>query len=200
MIKDARINYIGYFRQVDAGVRKAALEQHHVDRAVADNVLFPIYFPRIVYAALSCTDSGLPNYGPIAVFLRESVAPLRATLLIENSFRFLDKHYKYRQPLPAGYFAAWANRAQLAVVKHAANITDAMPDAEVGHMILRPSPDRGDDDFIEVYIYDGFDKRAIDRIVLNETLANPRDQDRWQELTDSLTSEGIEFGSIGAKS
>jgi hypothetical protein len=197
MIKDPRRNYVGYFRQVDSEARKAAIEQHHIDRSVADNILFPKYLEHMVYAALSCNDTGLTNYGPVGLFLKDTVAPLRVSLLIENSFRFLEKYYKFGQPLPAGYRATWNDRGRLAVVKHAADITPATPDDSISSLILRSGPKLDDDDFIEVYIYDGFDKQAIERVVLNQPLVTPRDQQRWQELTELLTADRIDFGKAG---
>lgn len=153
MIKDARTNYVGYSRQVDAAVRKAAIEQHHVDRSVADTILFPNYLEHIVYAALSCNGTGLANYGPIGVFLKNAVAPLRVSLLIENSYAFLKKYYKFGQSLPEGYQATWVDRGRLAVIKHAADITPATRDDSIGDLILRPGATRDDDNFIEVYIW-----------------------------------------------
>jgi hypothetical protein len=197
LIKNPRTNYVGYFRQVDAAVRKAAIEQHHVDRSVADNILFPNYLDHMIYAALSCNGTGLPNYGPIGIFLKDVIAPLRVSLLIENSYQFLKRYYRFGQPLPDGCRGTWSDRGRLAVVKHAADITPATPDVSIGGFILRPGPTRDDDDFIEVYIYDGFDKRAIERVILNKPLANSRDQDRWQELTELLAAEGIDFGKAG---
>ncbi len=197
LIKDAKTNYVGYFRQVDAAVRKAAIEQYHVDRSVADNILFPNYLEHITYAALSCSGAGLANYGPIAIILKDAVAPLRVSLLIENSYRFLKKHYKFGQPLPAGYRATWNDRGRLAAIKHAADITPATPDDSINGLILRPGPTIDDDDFMEVHIYDSFDKRAIERVLLNRPLVTLRDQNRWQELTELLAAEGIEFGRAG---
>lgn len=50
---------------------------------------------------------------------------------------------------------------------------------------------------IEVYVYDGFDKQAIERVVLNQPLVTPRDQQRWQELTELLTADRIDYGKAG---
>jgi hypothetical protein len=197
LIKDAKTNYVGYFRQVDAAVRKAAIEQHHIDRSVADNILFPNYLEHMVYAALSNSGVGLSNYGFVAVFLKDAVAPLKVSLLIENSYRFLKKHYKFSRPLPTGCRATWNDRGKLAVIKHGAEISPTTSDDAIKSLILRPGPTLEDDDFIEVHIYDGFDKRAVERVVLNRPFTNPRDQNRWQELTELLTAEGIDFGNVG---
>jgi hypothetical protein len=198
MIRDPRKNYVGYYRQVAATVRKAAVEQHHVDRSVADNALFPNYAEHIVYAALSCDRAGLVNYGPVAVFLKNAVAPLRVSLLIDNSYQFLKKYYKFGQPLPTGYRATWTDRGRLAVIKCAPNVTPATPDHSLSSLIMRQGATRDDDDFIEAYVYDGFDIRAIERVVLNRPLVGPRDQNRWQELTELLAAEGIDFSWAGA--
>jgi hypothetical protein len=198
MIRDPMRNYISYYRAVDAGVRKAAKEQHHVDRSVADAVLFPEYFPHIVYGALSGDGRGVSNYGPIAVSLKDEVAPLRASLLIENSFRFLTMHFKYQQPLPQGYRAVWSDRSRLAVTKHINNLSNSMSDVDVGKLLLRPGADRSADDFIEVHIYDGFDKRAIERVILDAPLIHPHDQNRWRELKELLVFEKIAVDEFGA--
>jgi hypothetical protein len=122
----------------------------------------------------------LANYGPIGVFLKNAVAPLRVSLLIENSYAFLKKYYKFGQSLPEGYQATWVDRGRLAVIKHAADITPATRDDSIGDLILRPGATRDDDNFIEVYIYDGFDKRAVERVILNRPLMKPRERMRWQ--------------------
>ncbi len=199
MVRDPARNYISYYRLVDAEARKAAKEQHHVDRGVADAALFPKYFGHIVYGALSCDGSGLANYGAIGVSLKDEVAPLRVSLLIENSFHFMKKHFKYGQPLPPGYRAEWTDRARLAVVKHAPSLSPATPDSDINKLILRAGPDRDEDEFIEVHIYDGFDKRAIERIVLDRVPTHPHYQKRWQELKELLVAEKIDFDEAGAK-
>lgn len=199
MIRNPMLNYVSYYRAVDAGVRKAAKEQHHVDRSVADDALFPNYADHIVYGALSCDGRGVTNYGPIAVSLKDEVAPLRASLLIENSFRFLATHFKPQQPLPQGYRAVWGDRGRLAVVKHATDLSAAMSDSDVNKLILRPGADRNKDDFIEVHLYDGFDKRAVERVFLDAPLIHPHDQNRWRELKELLAFEKVEFDEVGAK-
>ncbi len=198
LIRDPVRNYISYYRLVDAEARKAAKEQHHIDRGEADAALFPKYFDHIVYGALSCDRRGLPNYGAVGALLRDVVAPLRASLLIENSFHFWKKYSKYRQPLPEGYRAIWSDRGRLIVVKHAASLSSATPDSEIGRLIRRPGPDRETDDFVEVHIYDGFDKRAIEYIVLDQIPTHPHDQNRWRELKELLAAEGIDFSEAGA--
>jgi len=199
MIRDPKNNYGSYYRLVNAEVRKVAAEQYHIDRSVADDVLFPGYGDHIVYGALSNDDGGLTSYGPVAVFLKAEVTPLRVSLLIENSFQFLKKHYEFRKALPAGYRAVWDDRGILAVVKLGGSLTPATAEAGICELLLQPGSGKDDDDFIEVHIYDGFDKRAVERVVLQRPPMHPHDRNRWLELTELLTAEGISFGVVGAK-
>lgn len=200
LINDPKMNFSNYHRLTDAQVRKAALEQHHIDRRVADDALFPNYLEHIVQGALSCDGQGLPNYGPVGVFLKNTVAQLRVSLLIDNSFGFLKRHFQFQKPLPTGYRAVWDDRSRLAVVKHQPELTSSMSESEIRKLIVRPGPDRYSDDFIEVHIYDGFDKRAIESVILSRLLARRSDRNRWQDLKELLTAEGIDFEEGGAKS
>ena len=65
------------------------------------------------------------------------------------------------QDRPKGYMARWFDRGRLAAAKHAADLTDGMPDEAFARVLLRSEGNRGTDRYMEVEIYGGFNRDAF---------------------------------------
>jgi hypothetical protein len=191
LAQDVRKNYAPYLRQVAAGVRKPAQEQHHRDRRVVDSALFPGYEDKIVFGALTGGWLGLRNYGKVAMFLKEAVAQKRVSLLIENSFKVFDKHFKWGRPFPSGYRAVWDDRSRLIVVKLTERLKANATEDELGGLILRQGASREKDEFIEVHIFDTFDLRAVECVRLMSRLHAKAERKRWRLTRELLEEAGV---------
>lgn len=192
LARDSRNNYASYHKLVASGVRKAALQQHHRERAIVDDALFPGYGEQITFGAMTCDGAGLTSYGAIGLFLKGRVAPKRASLLVQNSFDYFKRHFKgLSLPLPAGHRAAWEDRGKLALVKVGDSLHAGMTDGEMGGLVLKPGATRKEDDFIEVHIYDLIDIRAIECAVLMTPLRKKGERGRWKETVELLSAAGV---------
>lgn len=162
--------YSTYDEQVRSGIRRPAAPEHDQERAAIGGLLFGYLSSRIVYAALTLDGRGLASYGPVAVQLSDSSVEARASVLEENSYRFVARH-KITSPAlaPRGYRAPWASRSAIAVAKLAGRITTATMTSQYQDLLLSSTQDRATDDFIEVHIVDGFDRLAIEQVVVMQT-------------------------------
>jgi hypothetical protein len=131
-----------------------------------DALLFPHYHEEMCFAALTCNDRGLSTtYGTVAIIFKGPMIVLRASVFEENPFTFCQKHNIVAgSALPPGFRADWGQRNQLAKAKLHAELTGATPKSEFAGILLKDSTALGDDDFIEVHIYGGFNSSAIEMV------------------------------------
>ncbi|HJQ70804.1 MAG TPA: hypothetical protein VKA70_17650 [Blastocatellia bacterium] len=156
--------YSTYALSVEGETRMPATEADESHRLSVDALLFAGYGKHIRFAALSLDGLGPKSYGPYSIKLREVAIEDRATLLEENSYRFVPKHnVGSNGGIPAGHRATWRERHKLAVCKLAERI--ASGDAnDLPKALLSSNGDYATDDFIEVHIYGPFDANAIESV------------------------------------
>ena len=171
-ISDNNQLYANYRQQTASATRKAAELSNDRQRCGTEGILYGTMANRIVYAALALNEQGLVSYGVCAMIMRDITMQNKATVLEENSYDFVRRHkiLPGDKP-PAGYQAHWQNRRLLAVAKLASRIQPNTRD--FASLLLTTNGKRNEDEFIEVHIYDNFDKQAIAKLALPRK--NPND-------------------------
>jgi hypothetical protein len=136
-------------------------------RAIVDEVLFPGYGYKIVYAALSPTGAGLWRYGPVALHLNENFIARRSSILDGTAAHLVNKMaLSDIRPALALFTSTFADRDKLAVVKVADRIGSATTTDELGLLLQRQGSHPGGDDFMEVAIYGPVTRECIRAIRL----------------------------------
>lgn len=154
--------YSNYEILVGESKRTPAAFPDDSKRSAVAGFLFGSYAKHIRYGVLSLTDEGLPAYGPVNVRLRDIAIEKRASFLEENSYKFVETHkLGFGSDIPLGYVSCWEDRHKLVVAKLQDQITDGQGEKEWQGMLITTSGDRKSDDFVEVHIFDGFDRNAI---------------------------------------
>jgi hypothetical protein len=161
--------YTTYAKGVQAQARAVALPEDDKRRLGVESMLFGSYAMNIRYAALSINNRGLNSYNDFAITLRNAVIENRASLLEDNSFVFVRKHSLIvGDSLPPGFRCSWKYRSLLAVSKLHERLKGAS-ESDFGAILLGSTGDRSKDEFIEVYIYHGFDKDSIETVLYDPT-------------------------------
>lgn len=170
MVTENRM-YTGYYRQRDAGLRHSEDNKWDKIRGVADSLVFPNYEKDIIFAALSLNGKGANYYGGHSITLKDKAIMHRASVFEENTTVFCEKHNcGVKNPVPPGYRASWQNKGILAKAKLHPKITSKTTSKDYPNILLKTaSGDTDDGDFIEVHIFDGFSRGAIQKISFEET-------------------------------
>jgi hypothetical protein len=191
--------YRNYHQRVDSGERNPAAAENHADREIVGARLFPNYHHHIQYAALSPDGSGLPTYGAVAVRWRVTSTYLgrRASLLEDNSYTFFEHNHlgELGATIPSGYRAVWEDRVQLVVAKVAERLTIAMEESSLSRLLLRPTADKKNDEFVEVAIYadGGLETEDVDRVTLTRAATTREERHRLRLIRDMCASRGIQL-------
>lgn len=148
--------YTTYYNLLSAGLRKDSDIGWARRRHAADSALFLFYLEDVRFGSLSLSGEGIENYGECHLELKDSFIAHRASLLEENSVKFLQKHginpLDEDIDIPKGYRAVWEDRAKLCVAKLAPNFDDATPRGDFSKVLLKQGTTSEDDEFIEVHI------------------------------------------------
>jgi hypothetical protein len=189
--------YRNYEWRTASGEQDPAGPPDHADRMKVGAQLYPMYQQHIHYAALSPDGRGLTSYGPVAMRWRVTPSYLgrRASLLEEDSFKFYDRHSLggLGAAVPAGYRAAWEDRARLAAAKLAPRLTAATGEGALPRLLLHAGPTHGDNEFIEMAIYtqEGLDTEDVDRVTLLRAAATPEEGDRQDLIRAACAARSI---------
>jgi len=191
--------YRNYHTLVDQGQRDIASRIDDSDRTMVGSRLYPGFFQKIHYAALSPNGRGLSSYGDVAIswYVSAEYLEKRVSVHEENSYVFFDRHSlgNLGTPVPAGYVGSWNDRNKVAVAKLERKLTTAMGTASLESLLLDDSMSRAADDFVEIAIYadEGIDSLDINRV----TVQNPptdRDKQRRLDLVEgACISRGIDY-------
>lgn len=169
--------YAAYQDQVDAGTRMRAAPADDRNRTAVEGILFGSWGGSISYAALSLDGRGLSSYGPVSIQLKELAIDDRASVLEENSYRFVQSHRLVPlDPLPMGFRAPWSTRGDVATAKLGDKVKQSTKSKEHARLLLSPGKSRHEDDFVEVHIFGPFSRDAIGGVTVLETPRNPPDQ------------------------
>jgi len=151
-----------YEQQVNEGGRLAAVHGNDCRRRLVGSALFGSHANRICYGALSPDGWGPMSYGKVSLELKAECVAKRASLLIENSYTFVNQ-YKMSQ-LPQGVRATWPNRDKLAVVKLVSHLRPGCGQEELAKLLLHSEGKRETDKFIEVHVYGSIDWQTVAKI------------------------------------
>jgi hypothetical protein len=164
LVEDPRFIYENYEKLVGAGVRKPASIKNDRHRCAVGGLLFGNFANQIVYGMLSLTDEGLPTYGDIHCRLRSVTIEKRTSFLEVNSFKFVTDHRIVPgDKLPVGYTACWRQRHCIVLVKLADRLSTGQSESDWQTFLIQTDgQNRGNDDFIEAHIFEGFDINSID--------------------------------------
>ena len=161
--------------------------------------LFPHFFDKIHYAALSANGKGLKNYGSVAVAWRVEKNYLEGRISVheENSFDFFNTHQlgDLKAHTPKGYSSEWQERHKIAVSKLATKIDTGTTIDEIQEMILQSGSNRSADDFIEIAIFseDGLDAMAVDGVTLQDKPMAKSGQIRLRALKETCDKYKVKF-------
>ena len=190
------VEYKSYQRQIYEGLRKKAKWAYDVKRCIVDACLFGSDI-EVIYSALSINETGLTTYGQISVIMDTKSIEMRTSCLEENSFNFikavLGAGYDLDSPLPAGKFAPWQKRHQLATIKCHKKFYSNMTVGEVQRLILRTGDDRSTDDFIELYIYGKIVKDTVEKIRISSVTISQLDSKQKIQLEELANHFKVEI-------
>jgi hypothetical protein len=165
LLTDDKLLYSGYGRQVAAGIRVPSAVNDDKHRTAVDGILFGSCGKDIAYAALTMNGCGLPSYGAVSLRLKDTSIANRASLLEENSYKFVVHHRIVPgDTVPRGYRASWAHRGKLAAAKMANRIQATTTPEEHAELLIAPGATRAHDEFVEVHVFGTFNVSAIQGI------------------------------------
>jgi hypothetical protein len=189
--------YSNYNLRVHSHVCKPAEDSNDRKRISADSILFGWYGDQIIYAALSSSKKGLTNYGNYSLILKEISVSDRATLIEENSYKFIEKYDLFRNPsIPLGFRSIWQDRYKLVLIKHINNIKKGHTIEEFNNMLLVSGTDRSKDEFVEIHIYGTFDCHAIEEISESDSIKPLDEQIILDNLKQKCEHQGITWNRI----
>jgi hypothetical protein len=166
IVMSDNVALVPFHRQVASGSRIPENNNWDQGRAAAEATILPNFYDQISFAALSLDGRGVTSFGEYSIVLKEEATALRATVFEENPFLFNQRHRVIAgQPPPLGYRASWSERHILAKAKlhHLLNASTT-PREFAGTLITQASPP-GNADFVEVHIFGGIPRFAIERVV-----------------------------------
>lgn len=183
--------YANYHLQTQSEIREFAETTNDKKRLGVDYTLFGSYANEIRDAALSLNNEGLESYGKFSVTLKELAIKHRASLLEENSYKFVkSKNIIAGGMIPPGYRTNWENRYKLAVAKLYKEIGKTNK-TDYPKLILYNSGDRKQDEFIEVYIYGTFNKEAFEAVTIKTSQQS--NDEMFLIVKDYILTSGIQW-------
>lgn len=183
-----------YAKLIAAGARAPGAPVDDRNRTAVDGIVFGSWGTEIVFAALSLDGRGLGTYGVISLELREIAISDRASVLEENSWKYVQKHRIVAgdKIVPLGFRAPWGTRREVGVAKLAEFVNATTTSAEHPRLVLSSDGrDRDKDEFIEVHIFGPFNRHAIQRIIVLEPPKDSGDRQRLKHAKKTATTLGI---------
>ncbi len=168
--------YVSFYTEVDAGSRRPEESETDTERQMADPRVFPNYFKKICFGALSIDGRGVPDYGDCTLVFREQPIRKRATVFEENSLDFCRR--RHFAPIPPGYRANWQDKNELAVAKLKEKLKGSVRREDFAEILLPRTPKGSKRDFVEVHIYGVLHRKAVERVVLKKSGKQPRRADK----------------------
>jgi len=157
--------YQSFYKAVQSGQRLPEDNAWDSHRGAVDATIFPHYADEIVFAALSLDGRGMEQYGEVSLVLRDDFIADRATVFEEDCFDFMRRHMVVvGDPIPHGYRASWTERHKLGMAKLHSRLSKDIGPQEFPQILLRQSNGKDNGDCIEVHIYGGLHRRAIEKV------------------------------------
>jgi hypothetical protein len=168
LASDENALYVSFQKQLSMGSRTAENNKWDQSRTAVESALYPNYSPEIVFGALTLDGSGVFAYGAYCMVLKSSMISSRATLFEENPFEFMKRHKIVigTTAVPFGYRSTWEQRGDLARAKLHPKITRGAGIEDFPGILLDlQAGTTGSANCVEVHIYGGIHRRAIERVV-----------------------------------
>ena len=167
LVENAKELYVNYDRLVGSKIRKPAGTESDRQRAAVGGMIFGAYANDIIYGVLSLTTEGLPTYGDVYCRLREVTVSNRTSFLETNSYKFVEDHDIRPGEFPEGYRASWEDRHILVLAKLADRLTKGQTRKNWQEILIESDgKHRENDNFVEAHVYEGFDRIAIESMVV----------------------------------
>lgn len=169
LVENAKELYANYERLVGSRIRKPAEIESDRQRCGVGGMIFGSYANEIRYGVLSLTTEGPPTYGDVHCRLREVTVANRTSFLATNSYKFVKDHdISPGGEFPEGYRASWKDRYKLVLAKLADRLTKGQTKKNWQEILIESDgKDRKNDNFVEAHIYEGFDRNAIESMVVS---------------------------------
>lgn len=195
-VSDSNALYNSFYKQVRAESRLPENNEFDFRREAIDALVFPLYHNEIVFAALTLDDVGPTAYGPHGIVIKDEMISHRATVFETNTFTFVRQHdIKGGDSIPIGYRANWEERGKLAKAKLHAKIDVNTTPTDYSGILLEQGESTDTVEFIEVHIYGGFNRVAIDKVVFG-SVTSSADKHIIKSLKRKLKSAGIKFREL----
>lgn len=190
LVSSDNIMYTTFYKQVGAQSRLPEENQWDKVRSSIDEAFFPYFSKEIVFASLSLNERGTSKYGEYNIILNEKMIKDRATVFEENTYLFCKKHHiALGSDIPKGYRAIWDEREKCGVAKLHHKLSNGTT-MEKFPEILLSSVGSDEDDFIEVHVYGGIHRSAIEKII------GPKPTKRERAIFSSIENKLKEIGAV----
>ena len=141
------------------------------------------------YACLSLNGEGLISYGNVTVLLSEPMIAHRASCIEGNSALLFAKQGDLSKILTS----TWTSRGKLCTAKVAAVVHSATAEEDFPELVAHNGADSGEDDFVEVIIFDTmtaltFERVTITQLVINESI---RHVGYWDAVKEVLLHHDV---------
>lgn len=124
--------------------------------------------------------------------LKEQAIARRATVFEENSLVFArNRFHAAGFPPPAGFTAAWGNRALLGIAKLAQRVESGMDEDDLASLVLTQTGLTDGDNFLEVHIYGPLHRSAV-ACITGKIPRNRTDRVMVLRMQRELEAAGIE--------
>lgn len=169
LFDDPKAIYTNLENLVGSGNRKPSDIDNEMERSAVEGLLFGSTLAKqIVYGALSITAEGLSSYGVVYCKLRNIAVEKRTSFIETNSYEFVETHKLAPGiKIPDGYSANWKDRSKLVLSKISDKLFPCISIDELQVLLLYSDGTRENDQFVEAHIYGGFDKIAIESMMIS---------------------------------
>jgi hypothetical protein len=165
LLSDENNLYINFHKQIASGSRLPKDDPWEIGRVAVEGTLFPNYHDEINIACLTLNYTGLTNYGPYSITLKDKMIATRTSVFEENPFIFMEKHKIVAgKPIPPGYRASWKTRNEFAMAKLHSKFNKGTVVKEFPEILLNCGTISAKDEFIEVHIYGPLHATVFEKI------------------------------------
>lgn len=188
--------YSTFYKDLSANRRLPEANEFDQRRASVDGRLFPNFHDEIVFAALTLNGRGPAAYGPCSIVLKEEAISHRASLFSENTYVFMAKmKISVGDDVPAGYRCEWTARADLAQAKLHSKLSTTTTEKDFPGVLIEQDTATDQVDFIEVHIFRGFSRGAVNRIVVS-TPKTTEDKILLRRVKKNCAAAGIGYEEV----
>jgi hypothetical protein len=190
--------YGSYYDAITEELRGIAKRDFHADRTKVDAEIHTGYVGKIVNLALSPDGRALPNYGEVALLLKQGSVSDRCSVLRENAFTF---HKTFglgdvgvHEPL--GWRSVWEDRVKLGAAALEPGLKSGMSDEELERLIITAKPTRFEDHYIELHLYGTVVREYVGGFYLAEPLPDTGEETIWRGISERLTEHGAQLVEV----